>query len=103
MKSYTILTIVIIGLLWTFGLATLMVVYYFCALFSDYQFLITINEYGEYIYETPLVVLAWPVMLFSIVFCIRLVVRVAANVNLPLRKCSDKPFLYLRNTLKFID
>jgi len=89
MKAVTILTVVLIGLLWTFGLATLMVVHYFAALFNDYQVLITINEYGEYVYETPLIILAWPIMLFSTVFCMRLVTRIARVIDLPLKNRSS--------------
>ncbi len=88
MRSIIKLTLVLIGLLWTFGLATLMVVHYFSALFNDYQVLLTINEYGEYVYETPLIILAWPIMLFSTVFCLRLVTRIARAVDLPLRNRS---------------
>lgn len=89
MKSFTILTLVLIGLLWTFGLATLMVVHYFAALYNDYHVLITINEYGEYVYETPLIILAWPIMLFSTIFCLRLVARLAHVINMPLRNRSS--------------
>ena len=89
MKAVTILTVVLIGLLWTLGLATLMVVHYFAALFNDYQVLITINEYGEYVYETPLIILAWPIMLFSTVFCMRLVTRIARVIDLPLKNRSS--------------
>jgi len=88
MKSVTKLTLVLIGLLWTFGLATLLVVQYFTALFNNYQVLITINEYCEYVYETPLMILAWPVMLFSTLFCVRLVARMARIIDLPLRNRS---------------
>ena len=89
MRSVIMLTLVLIGLLWTFGLATLMVVHYFSALFNDYQVLLTINEYGEYIYETPLIILAWTIMLFSTVFCLRLVARIARIIDLPLRNRSS--------------
>jgi hypothetical protein len=88
MRLVIMLTLVLIGLLWTFGLATLMVVHYFSALFNDYQVLITINEYGEYVYETPLIILAWPIMLFSTVFCLRLVAGRARVIDLPLRNRS---------------
>jgi hypothetical protein len=84
MRSIIMLTLVLIGLLWTFGLATLMVVHYFSALFNDYQVLLTINEYGEYVYETPLIILAWPIMLFSTIFCLRLVTRIASAIDRPL-------------------
>jgi len=86
MKSVTILALVLIGLLWTFGLATLTVFNYFAALFNDYHVLITINEYGEYVYETPLIILVWSIMLFSTFFCMRLVIRIAYVINLPLKK-----------------
>jgi len=66
-----------------------MFVHYFCALFNDYQVLITINEYGEYVYETPLIILAWPIMLFSTVFCMRLVARIARVIDLPLKNRSS--------------
>jgi hypothetical protein len=85
MRPIIMLTLVLIGLLWTFGLATLTVVNYFSALFNDYQVLITINEYGEYVYETPLIMLVWPIMLFSTVFCVRLVAGKARAIELPLR------------------
>lgn len=84
MRSIIMLTLVLIGLLWTFGLATITVFHYFSALFNEYQILITINEYGEYVYETPLLMLAWPIMLFSTVFCLRLVARKARAIDLPL-------------------
>ena len=89
MKAVAKLTVVLIGLLWTFGLATLMVAYYFAALFNDYQVFLTINEYGEYVYETPLLILTWPIMLFSTFFCLRLVARRARVIDLPLRNRSS--------------
>jgi hypothetical protein len=89
MKAVIKLTVALIGLLWTFGLATLMVVHYFAALFNDYQVLITINEYGEYVYETPMIILAWPIMLFSTVFCMRLVTRIARVIDLPFKNQSS--------------
>lgn len=85
MKAVAKLTVVLIGLLWTFGLATLMVAYYFAALFNDYQVLLTINEYGEYVFETPLLILGWPIMLFSTIFCMRSVTRIARVIDLPLK------------------
>jgi len=81
MKAVAKLTVVLIGLLWTFGLATLMVAYYFAALFNDYQVLLTINEYGEYVFETPLLILGWPIMLFSTIFCMRSVTRIARVIR----------------------
>ena len=89
MRSIITLTLVLIGLLWTFGLASITVFHYFSALFNDYQVLITINEYGEYVYETPLIMLAWPIMLFSTVFCLRLVARRARVIDLPMRNRSS--------------
>ena len=89
MRSIIMLTLVLIGLLWTFGLATLMVSYYFSALFNDYQVMLTINEYGEYVYETPLLILTWPIILFSTFFCLRLVARRARVIDLPLRNRSS--------------
>ena len=88
MRPIIMLTLVLIGLLWTFGLATLTVVNYFTALFNDYQVLVTINQYGEYVYETPLVILACPVMLFSTVFCLRLVAGKVRSIELPLKTHS---------------
>jgi len=86
MKSVTILALALFGLLLTFGLATLTVFNYFYALFNDYHVLITINESSEYVYETPLIILVWPIMLFSTFFCMRLVTRIACVINLPLKK-----------------
>ncbi len=85
MKSVTIIALLLLGLLFAFGIATLTVFNYFIALFNDYQVLTTINEFGEYVYETPLIILAWPIMLFSTFFCMRLVTRIA-RVTHPLLK-----------------
>jgi len=89
MKSVTILILVLIGLLSTFGLAALTVFNYFVALFNDYQVLTTINEFGEHVYETPLIILLCPIMLFSTVFCVRLVIRIACVTNPSLKKRLD--------------
>lgn len=89
MKSVAIIALLLLGLLSTFGLAALTVFNYFVALFNDYQVLTTINEYGEYIYETPLILLLCPIMLFSTVFCMRLVIRIACVTNPHLKKRFD--------------
>jgi hypothetical protein len=51
--------------------------------------MITINEYGEYVYETPLVILAWPIMLFSTIFCLRLVARRARATDPSMKRRSS--------------
>ena len=89
MKSIFTVGLLLLGIVWTFGLAALTVFNYFVALFNDYRVLITINEYGEYIYETPMLLLALPVMLFSTGFCMRLVIRMAFITKPRMKNVSD--------------
>ena len=89
MKSIITVALLLLGLLSTFGFAALTVFNYFVALFNDYHVLTTINESGEYVYETPLIIILCPVMLFSTVFCMRLVTRIACVANPRLKKRFD--------------
>jgi hypothetical protein len=75
-KRVILSLVVITGLLWALNLAWITVYLYFYALFNGtYQAGIVIDKYGEYVYETPIIIVACAVILFSLVYSVRATIR----------------------------